>query len=561
MAQTFVDQSAIAAARDAFLTSGVESPDVRAETLRAWKRSLAAGAGATAIPPRLRGESANRDTALLRAVEPVATAMMQRLRTADFAMVVTDRQARVAGRWVTNRWIATLLDGLGTVIGASFDEAHVGSTGLGTVLEDRAISIVDGAEHLNRRFDPVLAVGAPIIHPATGHTEGALDLVCPTGIRPETLVALVEHAAREAAAGLLSGFAAQDRALLDAFLQWERRGPRRPVLALNRRIMLTNPRAGSLLGGYPHDLLWRDVEAALETDRMHLELVTETGTPLGGSVRPITAHGSVCGAILRLYDLQPVGIRRRTGSEHGVADSIASDLLRILPGRSLLWHSTIKTAAQATSRGGRLLIIGGPGCGKSALADTLAEVVPRHLSDAGRPMRCRVFEDAAEPLPEEDWRSVVVATTQCSSRRDLAEWQLATFEYIVRVPQLMERAEDIADIAPVIVAALSGNRVCLTGEALTELAQRQWRGNIRHLQRVLRAAVAGAPGSMIRRQDIPAEIPSASTYVKLTYLENVERNAIAELLTSTGGNKRQVADILGVSRATLYRKLAALHLT
>nr|WP_255456924.1 MULTISPECIES: helix-turn-helix domain-containing protein [unclassified Mycolicibacterium] len=43
-------------------------------------------------------------------------------------------------------------------------------------------------------------------------------------------------------------------------------------------------------------------------------------------------------------------------------------------------------------------------------------------------------------------------------------------------------------------------------------------------------------------------------------MENVERDAIAALLAAHRGNKRRVADVLGISRSTLYRKMATLDL-
>ncbi|NKY31340.1 GAF domain-containing protein [Nocardia gamkensis] len=192
------DQALIAAARDAFLYEGIESPDVRPATLRPWKRAQLGGVRPDAEPTVVFASAMDPGSALLRAVRPVVQAIMAQLGTAEFAMMVTDRDAYIAGRWVSSSSMGRLLDGMGVLKGAKFDEASVGSTGLGTVLEERAISIVDGAEHFNRYFDPVVAVGAPVIRPGSGTIEGVLDLVCPTGTPHEILAALVERAAADA---------------------------------------------------------------------------------------------------------------------------------------------------------------------------------------------------------------------------------------------------------------------------------------------------------------------------------------------------------------------------
>ncbi|MUL49896.1 hypothetical protein FZI85_29840 [Mycobacterium sp. CBMA293] len=72
----------------------------------------------------------------------------------------------------------------------------------------------------------------------------------------------------------------------------------------------------------------------------------------------------------------------------------------------------------------------------------------------------------------------------------------------------------------------------------------------------------GDPCARIADQpaDLPSEPTAAPASRKLTYLENVERDAIAALLAAHRGNKRRVADVLGISRSTLYRKMATLDL-
>lgn len=567
MTPIIADQSVIIAARDAFLSSGEMSPHVRPETLRAWRRSLAAGAGMHVRPP-ISPTGVDPDSALRRAVEPVVHATMNRLGSAAFAMLVIDREGYVAGRWVSDRALSDLLDTMGSVVGAYFDESVVGSTGLGTVLEDRATSIVDGAEHFNRNFDPVIAVGAPIIHPATGRVEGVLDLVCPTGMRPELMVALIERAAREAGERLLSGFAAQDHALLDAFLQLERRGPHRPMLAINRRMLLANSAGSFVAGVNPHETLWHSVQQALADGQTSLTLNDDTVSPIEVDLRGVSDLDTAEGAVLQISAAHP-----RTASPAPTgAERISTDVLARLAGRSLVWRSAVRASAHAAARGGRLLLWGPTGCGKTALAealiaslDTPAPTPQNEMPSAG------VFLDDVSVASHDELRALratldgssdrfVVATAEASSISELSGRLLAEFEHVVEVPDMARRPEDIGPIAARLVEQLGHGTSTLTPEAARALTQRRWRGNARQLRRVLTVALQHAPSSRLRAADLPSEPEAAPAVQRLTYLENVEREAIAALLASTHGNKRQVAEILGVSRSTLYRKLTALQL-
>jgi transcriptional regulator of acetoin/glycerol metabolism len=83
---------------------------------------------------------------------------------------------------------------------------------------------------------------------------------------------------------------------------------------------------------------------------------------------------------------------------------------------------------------------------------------------------------------------------------------------------------------------------------------------VRQLFRTLEVASACREDSVLRSHDLPEGHSRQPTRSSLTYLENVERDAIAALLETHAGNKNVVARQLGIARSTLYRKLAALGL-
>ena len=100
-----------------------------------------------------------------------------------------------------------------------------------------------------------------------------------------------------------------------------------------------------------------------------------------------------------------------------------------------------------------------------------------------------------------------------------------------------------------------------TPEALAALAGYAWPGNVRELQNAIARAAALAPGPMVREEDLPDRVRgAAATGRRLALpedmtLEELERLAILHALEVTGGNKREAAARLGISLATLYRKL------
>jgi transcriptional regulator of acetoin/glycerol metabolism len=98
----------------------------------------------------------------------------------------------------------------------------------------------------------------------------------------------------------------------------------------------------------------------------------------------------------------------------------------------------------------------------------------------------------------------------------------------------------------------------LTPEAFQLLARMAWPGNVRQLENLIRNLVSRRQEGDIALDDLPPDIRGAAPARRLTLMEQLERNAILAALGECAGNKVQAAAKLGLSRATLYRKLRAL---
>ena len=102
----------------------------------------------------------------------------------------------------------------------------------------------------------------------------------------------------------------------------------------------------------------------------------------------------------------------------------------------------------------------------------------------------------------------------------------------------------------------------MTPEALRALCQHPWRGNVRELSNVLERAVILADEGRIDLDQLPADVrESAAPRLSLPEaVDRFERAHIAMVLRLCEGNREKAAEELGISPATLYRRLERLGL-
>jgi transcriptional regulator with PAS, ATPase and Fis domain len=134
----------------------------------------------------------------------------------------------------------------------------------------------------------------------------------------------------------------------------------------------------------------------------------------------------------------------------------------------------------------------------------------------------------------------------------------------IQLPPLRDRRDDIPLLASAFlgqIRATMGKGVDqISPEALRLLLTYAWPGNVRELKSAIEFAAISCKGQRIGATDLPPEIsrsqPSAhtSTFVPLTGHD--ERTQLLRALNHARGNRSEAAKLLGVSRATLYRRLA-----
>lgn len=130
-------------------------------------------------------------------------------------------------------------------------------------------------------------------------------------------------------------------------------------------------------------------------------------------------------------------------------------------------------------------------------------------------------------------------------------------QYHVHVPPLRERVADIVPLAEYFLQKHSpAARVSEAAKAALRL--HSWPGNIRELQNAIVQAAINARESDIQVEDLPPFAKSAAVRASPASgfsLDGLERQTILDALERTAGHHQKAADLLGISRRTLSRKL------
>jgi transcriptional regulator with PAS, ATPase and Fis domain len=146
----------------------------------------------------------------------------------------------------------------------------------------------------------------------------------------------------------------------------------------------------------------------------------------------------------------------------------------------------------------------------------------------------------------------------------------------IEIPPLRERLEDV----PLLVNYFLRKYAALTGteqkeidvRAMDHLIRYGWPGNVRELENAVERACALSEGGRIRAQDLPPQVlreatsAAASSEVEWQigqhlddFVRNQERKYIEMTLKFNQGSREKTASMLGISIATLYRKLDLKH--
>jgi DNA-binding NtrC family response regulator len=133
----------------------------------------------------------------------------------------------------------------------------------------------------------------------------------------------------------------------------------------------------------------------------------------------------------------------------------------------------------------------------------------------------------------------------------------------VMLPPLRERREDIPLLVEHVIRRLNvklhRSVVGVEPETLQALMTYDWKGNVRELEHVLEQAMILGDGDLVALEHLAGDVAGRSAAARPTDLREAVRtfsqHHILDVLARTGFNKRAAARLLGISLASLYRKL------
>lgn len=546
-----------------------------------WKRSQVLNVDPVRVElPYVR--EPNTNSRLARAAAPVLQRATEDLAAEAVGVILTSTDGVVLERSSAESSILNALDAISLAPGYSLAEDVAGTNGIGTALETGRPAYIGGGEHYVAMFTGFACAGVPIHDPITGRLIGAVNLSCLAGQSDPLLLALATSTVHHIEDRLRVVAHEADTALLEAYLA-RARGCSGGVLAIGGDVVLVN--------AYLRRMLSVSERSAVVEQASELLSSTLSGTvlavlPSGRIVQLIAADRSTMrgGRTNGVFEV----VLRTEPTSFG-SGTRPPPRIRIpgLAGRNSTWLRCCDQVRQFCTSRDWVMLDGEKGSGRARMAQAVAQFVTPDRTV--RVMRADEFLTAADFVAElatwsvdDDFalviadvddiepaalepivrmltsrvgRGWIAATRQSAPPSGPVEQLVSLFNHTVSVPALRHRMEDLDELVPALLGEIThGADAVLAPDAMRQLGRLPWQGNVAQLRRVLTETVARQRSGTISADKLPPECRSV-TRRKLTQLEALERDAIVRSLQDNNGNKQDAARALGMSRATIYRKL------
>ena len=471
---------------------GVREDAVPRRLLASWRRSEDYGVPLESVEPVFAGTE-DLGSLFAECGNEVLADLYRTLAAEPVSMMLTDAEGVVLSRLSGDHSLLQALDDVHLAPGFAFSEREVGTNGLGLALADRVPTLVRADEHYALSLCCFTCAAVPVLDPMTGQLEGSVNFTTWSLSSSELLLALARSAASNTAALMLA-----------------RASGRRP--------------------------------------------------------RP-TSRG-------RVFRVEVPRLEPGSGTLRQLSDG---------------WNAVVVRAEHAMSAGQVVAAIGEPGAGRATLlAQAARHVYPRdRILSAGAPeptdvstwlglwapelgkAHTAVVVRDVDTLPTwvaERLRDLVVhgsgPTTGTTSVPfavtaerfgDIPAALAGLVDVVVEVPPLRERPADVVPLAAHFAKRARGRDVEVSPAAARALQDYGWPGNVDQLSRVV--SYAAGRSDVVDVANLPSEVLAGDTR-HLSRIEAFERGEIVRVLCSGLPTMAEAAKELGMSRATLYRKVA-----
>lgn len=576
----------LAFARELFLAAEpIEPGVVRDAILDSWTRSRDFQIDADHFELPYENDL-DRESLLSYSADQILADVEDQFANEPASLVLTDGAGVVLRRLTGDAGLARKLDAVSLAPGFSYAEQFAGTNGIGTALHGNGPTEVFGHEHYVEHLEDLACAGAPIHHPTTMELVGLVDITCWRTDANPTMVGFAASIASRIEQAMLTQVGRRELALLNDYLAACRRN-HGPVLAMGDDLLIMNDSARELIDPRDHDVLLDLAAKALRTGRTRIFAIElPSGATARVHSRPSWVHTvEVCGIV----QVQPTA-PEETGSRplHGI-EGAGRHALPGVVGANSLWLRCRQEVETYNRAGEWLDLEGEDGVGKLLLARAthLTHTPQAHLrvldadecTDPAAWLRDvdseltgsgtlilrhvdRLAEETlvglSERLEAVDPTSTlwVVATRSSKARLTGGLGRLVqSLPRSVVVPPLRHHIEDLPDLVALLLRRLTrGANISCSPEAMRALMRNRWPGNVGQLAGTLRKVVAHRRTGVILLSDLPAECLAITGRV-LSPVEAIERDAIVDSLLGTGGDRTAAARHLGMSRATIYRKI------
>ncbi|HET6989263.1 MAG TPA: helix-turn-helix domain-containing protein [Kribbella sp.] len=542
-----------------------------------WERSQASRVDVDRPAPTYF-DRIDRETTLMRAARPVIDALSSELTDEPVCIILTDGKGVVLDRRGGDPSLLRRLDSVDLAPGFQYAESEVGTNGIGTALEVGGPILIDGAEHYNDKLRMFSCAGAPITHPVTGGLLGVLDITTKARNSNSILLSFAKLAARRIHERVVEEANALDHALLsDYYAACRHSGG--PVLALGDEVFMMNAYAQARFDAIDQAaLIDRTRDARGGTKPLVILTDLPSGTTARLAYRPTFVGDTLAGGVIQIKE-QRLPARSQQGARVPLVPGTT--------GSSAAWQHVTQELLDACRRSEWLIADGEPGAGKLSLL----RAVRRHVSPDRRlavldpavtgddlPAEARaelesgsdliirranlltgeILDGLTEVLQSARDGAIAgdawVALTLPAERSEIADQLLAFFPRTVEVPPLRHHLEDIPALVRSLLAKAGVSNLTVSTTTMNQLMRLPWAGNITHLRAVLTAVARRRRSGVVELADLPPEC-RATTRRQLTAIEALERDAVVDALSMYDGDKQAAAAALGMSRATIYRKI------
>lgn len=471
--------------------AGLPNRVVPGRLLASWQRSEDYGVSLETVEPVFVGTD-DPGSLFVECGNEVLTDLQRTMSGEPVSMMLTDADGVVLSRLAGDHHLLSALDDVHLAPGFGYAERDVGTNGLGLALADRAPTLVRADQHYARNLCTFTCAAVPVLDPATGRLEGSVNFTTWSESSSDLLLTLARSAASTTAALMLARSS----------------GRRARPTARGQVFRVEMPR--------------------LEPGAGTVTALSERWTSAVAATQTAMAAGKVVAVI-------------------GEPGSGRATLLAQAARRSYPRDRILSAAAPAPTDIQTWLGLWTPELGK---AHTVVIVRDVDMLPVWAAQRLRDLVGHAVGGDGQS-RQVPFAIT-AEHFEEIPAALAGVVDTVVTVAPLRDRPDDVMPLAAHAARRVRGRDVQFSPSACRALRNYGWPGNVDELTHVVSAVAVRA--DVVDAGHLPPEVLSAGSR-RLSRIEAFERAEIIRVLSTGGLTMHDAAAELGMSRATLYRKI------